>query len=142
MDFATAAEVVEGARDRARSRGESKLAPPYPLTDCDRGIIESALAVPGTAWGPEEKYPDLATKASALFYALAKSQACADGNKRIALLLTNAFIRINGGRFEVAHDEAVSVMLAVAASEAARRDEVVAELEEWMQQRVREENGS
>ncbi len=60
---------------RARSRGEARLAPPRPLADCDRGTIESALSAPGTGWGADEKYPDLASKAAALLYALAKSQA-------------------------------------------------------------------
>ena len=126
---------------RARGRGEPQLAPPHPLSDCDRKIIESALAAPGTGWGPEEKYPDLAAKSAALLYALTKSQACADGNKRIALLLTSAFIRMNGGRLEAEHDDAANVMLAVAQSEASRREDVVAELTEWMRARVSEREG-
>ena len=128
---------------RARSRGEARLAPPRPLADCDRGTIESALSAPGTGWGADEKYPDLASKAAALLYALAKSQACADGNKRIALILTSAFIRINGGRIEATHDETEGVVLAAAISDTRRHDETVVDLTNWMRAHlIEEEPGS
>lgn len=108
------------------------------MSDCDRAIIESALAAPGIGWGPNEKYPDLAAKAAALLYGLAKSQACADGNKRAALLLTSAFVRMNGGRLEATHDEVFELVLTTAQSDAARREDVVVELMVWMREHVTE----
>lgn len=117
-------------------RQDSKLAPPGALSDCDRPIIESALAAPGTGWGGKEKYPDLPAKTAALMYALAKSQACVDGNKRVALLLTDAFIGMNGGELVATHDEVVEQILAIAESAAAERELVVTALTEWMREHL------
>jgi len=117
-------------------RAEPRLAPPYPLQACDRGILESALAAPGIGWGPSEKYPDLPAKSAALLYALGKSQACTDGNKRVALLLTLAFVQMNGGRLVATPDEIVSIVLEVAESDARERDTVVTKLTEWMRAHV------
>jgi hypothetical protein len=61
--------------------------PPVSLTDCNEAVIASALLAPQTAFRGREKYPSLESKVSALLYALAKSQACPDGNKRVALIL-------------------------------------------------------
>lgn len=121
-------------------RRDSKFAPPGPLRACDRAIIESALAAPGTGWGGEEKYPDLPAKAAALMYALAKSQACIDGNKRVAVLLTDAFVAMNGGLLAKAHDDVVEEVLAVAESDAADREEVLAQLTDWMREHLRVED--
>lgn len=106
------------------------------MWDCDRGIIESALAAPGIGWGPDEKYPDLPSKAAALLYALAKSQACADGNKRAALVLTSTFIRMNDGRLNATNDEIFEAVLATAESDASRHDDVIAGLTVWMREYV------
>jgi prophage maintenance system killer protein len=46
-----------------------------------------------------DKYPSLEEKAAALAYHLAKLQACVKGNKRVALILTTAFLRLNRRRF-------------------------------------------
>ncbi len=71
-------------------------------------------------------------------YSLAKSQACIDGNKRIALLLTAAFVRMNGGRLGATHAEIVGVVLEAAESDSSRRDNVVGELTKWMRVHVTE----
>jgi death-on-curing protein len=99
-------------------------------------MIESALAAPGIGWGPNEKYPDLPAKAAALLYSLAKSQACPDGNKRVALLLTSAFVRMNGKRLEATHAETVTIILDAAESDASHHDGVVAALTEWMREHL------
>jgi death on curing protein len=119
-------------------RGEPELAPPQPLSSCIRSIIESALAAPGTGWGPDEKYPDLPAKAAALFYALAKSQACPKGNKRVALLLTSAFIQMNGGRLAASREDTVDFLIRTAESNPADREDVVAGVTSWMRGRIAE----
>jgi death on curing protein len=112
------------------------LAPPYPLSNCDRGIIESALAAPGIGWGGEGKYPDLPSKAAVLLYALAKSQACLDGNKRVALILTSVFVRMNRGYLDATHGDTEAAVLRAAESEAAQREDIVQELTEWMREHL------
>jgi death-on-curing protein len=110
--------------------------PPYRLDQCNRNIIESALFAPQTAFGGIDKYPDLLSKAAALLYALAKSQACPEGNKRIALILVVEFLSLNGMTLEVDPDELADIILDVAAADPATRDEVVATLTTKMNELV------
>jgi death-on-curing protein len=104
--------------------------PPYRLDDCERNTIESALYAPQTAFAGEEKYEDLPAKTAALLYALAKSQACPEGNKRVALILVVEFLAINGTTFEIDALDLADLILEVAAVDPATRDEVVEELTE------------
>lgn len=59
-------------------------------------MIETALAAPFAGVYDREFYPELAQKAAVLLFTLAKSQACRDGNKRLALILVETFLRLNG----------------------------------------------
>lgn len=104
--------------------------PPLTLDQCQRHIIESALYAPQTAHSGVEKYPDLPAKAAALLYALAKSQACADGNKRVALILVLEFLAINESTLDVDPDTLADIILAVAESDSAQREAVVIDLTE------------
>jgi death on curing protein len=73
-------------------------------------------------------YPDLDAKAAVLTYSLAKSQACIDGNKRLALILLNEFLAVNGAELEMTDDEAADLILFAAESDPALRDQVILEL--------------
>jgi death-on-curing protein len=95
-------------------------------------MIESALRAPATRWGVFQKYGDLPAKAAALLYALAKIQPCVDGNKRVTLLLVDAFVSLNGGEFLTQPGELADKILATAESDAGDREEVVAQLTTWM----------
>lgn len=107
-----------------------------PLTRCDRNTIELALAKPRAAFGGVEQYPTLADKAAALLYGLAKSQACADGNKRVALILVVEFLRINDARLQTKSGELADMILGAGASDQARHDDVVLGLAEWIHGRL------
>jgi death on curing protein len=65
----------------------------------------------------QEAYPTLAGKASALMHSLAGNHALADGNKRLALLATAVFLRINGYRLDMTDDEAFDLTVSVAAGQ-------------------------
>jgi death-on-curing protein len=110
-----------------------------PLTSCDRNTVELALGKPRSSFGGVEQYPTLADKAAALLYGLAKSQACADGNKRVALILVVEFLRINGARIETEPGELADMILAIGQSDQANHDHVVLGLAEWMAKRIRRE---
>lgn len=99
--------------------------PPVHLEQCDEGSISSALAAPQTSFGGEEKYPTLPAKTAALLYALAKSQACPDGNKRIALILVLEFLALNGHTVETDPDDLAEIILTAAESNPGDRDAVV-----------------
>jgi len=58
----------------------------------DVGLLEAASGRPqATAFG-QDAYPDLVTKAAALMHSLARNQALVDGNKRLALAGSLAFL--------------------------------------------------
>lgn len=111
---------------------EVETAPPYELRHCDRNTIESALAAPRWDFEGLNPYPTLAAKAAVLLYALARSQACPDGKKRIALILLVQFLYING--YAMGGDSAEPAeMIGWAAMVAAHeREDVVDKLTEWL----------
>lgn len=82
----------------------------------DQGLLFSALARPAASMFGEEAYPDLEHKAAALFSSLAQNHPLFDGNKRLSMILTFAFLRINGLRVTYSDDEAFNLVLAVAQS--------------------------
>ena len=94
---------------------------------------------PRASWGAFEKYPGLHEKAAALTYAFAKSQACIDGNKRVALIVLRAFLYINGTRLRTEPGELAETILSVAESDPTDRDEVTHRLAQWMRARIVEE---
>jgi death-on-curing protein len=82
----------------------------------DQGLLFSALARPSAGMFGEDAYPTLAAKAAALFSSLAQNHPLFDGNKRLSLYLTFAFLRINGFRATFTNDEAFDLVLSVAQS--------------------------
>jgi death on curing protein len=83
----------------------------------DIGLLESALArAQASAFG-SDAYPDLHTKAAALLHSVARNHGLVDGNKRLALAATIAFVGINGWRLTLTNDEAYELVVAVASGE-------------------------
>ncbi len=80
----------------------------------DYGLLESALARPRASAFGEDAYPDVFAKAAALLHSLARNHALVDGNKRLALAATIAFLGINGHRLTLSNDEAYDLVIAVA----------------------------
>lgn len=80
----------------------------------DVGLLEAAAArVRASAFG-EDAYPTLELKAAALMHSLCRSHPLVDGNKRLSLLATGAFLRLNGHRFVMSQDHAFDLVMAVA----------------------------
>ena len=59
----------------------------------DAAALESALARPRSGY-----YSDLIQEAAALWESLSQNHAFVDGNKRVAVTMTAAFLRVNGYR--------------------------------------------
>jgi len=97
----------------------------------DHGLLASALARPQTTVFGADAYPDLPTKAAALLHSLARNDALADGNKRLAWLATYVFLDINGCRVIATDDEVVAFVLAVAAGQLDDVVPIAARLREW-----------
>jgi death-on-curing protein len=83
----------------------------------DFGLLESALARPqATAFGADA-YHGVGEKAAALLHSLARNHALVDGNKRLALAATIAFLGLNGRRLTCSNDQAYELVMSVAAGD-------------------------
>ena len=83
----------------------------------DLGLLDSACHRPQASLFGQEAYPTLAGKAAALVHSLAGNQTLVDGNKRLALLATVVFLRINGDVLDLTDDEAFDLTMSVAAGQ-------------------------
>ena len=80
----------------------------------DHGLLQSALARPQATVFGDDAYPELEEKAAALLHSLARNHALVDGNKRLALAGTIAFLGVNGRRLTLTNDEAYDLVMAIA----------------------------
>jgi death on curing protein len=83
----------------------------------DLGLLDSACHRPQAGFFGQEAYPTLAGKAAALMHSLACNHALVDGNKRLALLATAVFFRVNGHRLDLTDNDAFDLTLSVAAGQ-------------------------
>lgn len=63
----------------------------------------------------EDAYPALPERVAALLHSLARNHGLVDGNKRLALAASIAFLGLNGWRFTFSNDDAYDLVMAVAA---------------------------
>ncbi|MGD0297474.1 MAG: type II toxin-antitoxin system death-on-curing family toxin [Bryobacteraceae bacterium] len=93
----------------------------------DRGAIESALARPQSGY-----YADIIQEAAALWESLSQNHPFIDGNKRVAVTVMAAFLRINGHRLEFDDLEAFSFLIGLYEAGAFR----FKELESWLRRHI------
>jgi death-on-curing protein len=86
----------------------------------NESMLESAVVAAVNRQGHESA--SLAECAATYAHHLTKSHAFVDGNKRVGLMATIAFIRLNGARLEASDDERHDLILAIAASRMTRDD--------------------
>lgn len=91
----------------------------------DRAALESALARPCSGY-----YKDLIEEAAALWESLSQNHAFVDGNKRVAVTVTAAFLRVNGYRLEFNDLDAYSFLISLHETGRLRFEE----LERWLRQ--------
>jgi len=92
----------------------------------DLGLLGSALARPRASAFGEDAYPDLITKAAAMFESLVRNHALFDGNKRLSVVLTWTFLLNNGTELVHGEDEAFDFVVVTAAGE-----RTLEEIREW-----------
>jgi death-on-curing protein len=80
----------------------------------DYGLLESALARPAASAFGEDAYVGVHEKGAALLHSLARNHALVDGNKRLALAGTIAFLGMNGIRLTLSNEEAYDLVIGVA----------------------------
>jgi death on curing protein len=63
----------------------------------DKGLLESALARPQQMAAYGDPPPDIADLAAALAHGIVRNHPFVDGNKRVALVVCETFVELNGG---------------------------------------------
>lgn len=93
----------------------------------DRGGLESALARPQSGY-----YADIIQEAAALWESLSQNHPFVDGNKRVAVTVTAAFLKVNGYSLEFDDLDAFSFLIGLYESGQMR----FVELEKWLRART------
>lgn len=81
----------------------------------DRGLIESAVAVPRQSFGGEYLHKTLFEMAAAYAFHIAESQGFVDGNKRAGLASATAFLAMNGHDLVEQDERLYTAMIAISA---------------------------
>lgn len=93
----------------------------------DRGLLESALAMPRASFGGEFVHEDIIAMAGAYLYHLCKNHPFMDGNKRVALAVALYFLTRNGMPLDTDNETLQDKVLAVASGKM-EKDEITAYL--------------
>ena len=80
----------------------------------DVGLLESALARPPASAFGKDAYSSVEEKAASLLHSLARNHAVIDGNERLALAATIAFLGLNGRRLTLSNGQAYELIMSVA----------------------------
>jgi death on curing protein len=116
--FLTLDEVLALHADQIRRYGGS-------LGVRDVGLLESALATPGAAFGGGFLHPTLPEMAAAYLFHIVKNHPFVDGNKRAGLATVIAFLGLNDLWLEADPDEVADLVIAVAEGSADKADVAV-----------------
>ncbi len=82
----------------------------------DRGLLESAVAMPAARFGGRFLHDGIPAMAAAYLFHICKNHAFADGNKRTALASAEVFLVLNGIRLNADNKELEDLTFGVAAS--------------------------
>jgi death-on-curing protein len=96
----------------------------------DIALLESAIARPMAAFGDNDLYPDLFTKAAALMHSLIKNHPFIDGNKRTAITSASIFLIRNGYQVNASNKELERFTLKLACT-----NTEVEEIARWFKKR-------
>jgi death on curing protein len=83
----------------------------------DRGLLESAVAMPRSTFGGEELHTDLAEQAAAYFFHLCANHPFVDGNKRVAVATAELFLLVNDHELVADDDSVEELAMGVAGGE-------------------------
>jgi death on curing protein len=83
----------------------------------DMGLLESALARPRNIWACADSPPTLAILGAAYAFGISSNHPFVDGNKRTALVVSFAFLDVNGQEVVASQEDAYLTILGLAAGE-------------------------
>ena len=81
----------------------------------DRGLLESEVAMPQSTFDGADLHVGLAAKAAAYHFHLCSNHPFVDGNKRVAVVVAELFLIINGQALSATDDEIEQLTVGVAA---------------------------
>jgi death-on-curing protein len=102
----------------------------------DMGLLESAVATPRQELFGVVLHPDLASKAAAYLYHIARNHPFVDGNKRAAAMAALVFLHVKGARRLPEPNDLEHATLAIAAGSMSKADAV-----HWIRTRVASDAG-
>jgi death-on-curing protein len=83
----------------------------------DASLLESALARAKNIWAYAESAPPLPRLAAAYAFGISSNNPFVDGNKRTALVISFAFLDVNGMEVTASQEDAFLTILGLAAGE-------------------------
>jgi death-on-curing protein len=81
----------------------------------DRGLLSSAIAQPRITVAGKYRHRTIYDKAAAYGYHLSRNHPFVDGNKRIAFVVMDMFLQMNGRQIDATEEDAYTIMSALAA---------------------------
>jgi death-on-curing protein len=97
----------------------------------DRGLLESAVAMPHSTFDGADLHSGLASKAAAYHFHLCANHAFVDGIKQVAVAVAEFFLLINGFELSASDDEMEELTLGVAGSQLSK-DQVTGFFEKFI----------
>jgi death-on-curing protein len=91
----------------------------------DRGLLESAVALPHASFEKTDLHLGLPEKAAAYHFHLCSNHAFIDGNKRVAVAVSELFLLLNGLELEV-EDSAIEDLTFGVARGSVSKEQVLA----------------
>lgn len=88
----------------------------------DRGLLESAVAMPMASFGGQFLHEGVAEMAAAYLFHLCKNHPFVDGNKRTALSAAETFVLANDARLDATNEQLEALTLSVAEGAASKQD--------------------
>jgi death on curing protein len=88
----------------------------------DRGLLESALAMPESSFGGELLHRTLFSMAAAYAFHIAQNQPFVDGNKRTGLAAALVFLDLNGIEIEDPKGRLYHAMMGIAKRKFSKED--------------------
>lgn len=95
----------------------------------DQGLLESALARPRNIWVYADSQPSFFRLAAAYAFGISSNHPFVDGNKRTALVVSFAFLEVNGIEVTASQEAAYLTILSLAAGEMSED-----QLAQWFEQ--------
>jgi death-on-curing protein len=91
----------------------------------DRGLLESAVAMPGAGIEGVYLHPSLPAMAGAYLFHLCMDHPFVDGNKRVAVTAADIFLNINRLRVTASDEDLLEMTSAVASGQMSKADVIL-----------------